>query len=74
MCIGTQAKVEAERAIANSYAKLHAVSLGEAFKNALFEKIEDEYDIAVAAEAYQDYVSNGKKSRPFSELKKELGL
>ena len=65
---------EAERAIANSYAKLHAVSLGEAFKNALFEKIEDEYDIAVAAEAYQDYVSNGKKSRPFSELKKELGL
>ena len=44
---------EAERAIANSYAKLHAVSLGEAFKNALFEKIEDEYDIAVAAEAYQ---------------------
>ena len=65
---------EAERDIANSYAKLHAVSLGEAFKNALFEKIEDEYDIAVAAEAYQDYVSNGKKSRPFSELKKELGL
>ena len=65
---------EAERAIANSYAKLHAVSLGEAFKNALFEKIEDEYDIVVAAEAYQDYVSNGKKSRPFSELKKELGL
>ena len=65
---------EAERAIANSYAKLHAVSLGEAFKNALFEKIEDEYDIAVATEAYQDYVSNGKKSRPFSELKKELGL
>ena len=65
---------EAERAIANSYAKLHAVSLGEAFKNALFEKIEDEYDIAVAAEAYQDYVSNGKKGRPFSELKKELGL
>ena len=65
---------EAERVIANSYAKLHAVSLGEAFKNALFEKIEDEYDIAVAAEAYQDYVSDGKKSRPFSELKKELGL
>ena len=62
---------EAERAIANSYAKLHSVSLGEAFKNALFEKIEDEYDITVAAEAYQEYVSTGKKSRPFSELKKD---
>ena len=65
---------EAERAIANSYAKLHSVSLGEAFKNALFEIIEDEYDITLAAEAYQEYVSTGKKSRPFSELKKELGL
>ena len=65
---------EAERAIANSYAKLHSVSLGEAFKNAVFEKIEDEYDMTVAAEAYQEYVSTGKKSRPFSELKKELGL
>jgi toxin-antitoxin system, antitoxin component, ribbon-helix-helix domain protein len=65
---------EAERAIANSYAKLHSVSLGEAFKNALFEKIEDEYDITVAAEAYQEYMSAGEKSRPFSELKKELGL
>ena len=65
---------EAERAIANSYAKLHSVSLGEAFKDALFEKIEDEYDITIAAEAYQEYVSTGKKSRPFSELKKELGL
>ena len=52
---------EAERDIATSYAKLHAVLLGEAFKNALFEKIEDEYDIVVAEEAYKEYVSAGKK-------------
>lgn len=61
-----------ERQLAESYAKLHAVSLGEAFKRALFEKIEDEYDIAIADEAYQAYVDSGKESRPFSEFCQEL--
>lgn len=37
-----------EKSLAESYAKLHSMSLGEAFKTALFERIEDEYDIAVA--------------------------
>lgn len=63
-----------EKSLAESYAKLHALSLGEAFKRALFEKIEDEYDIAVADEAYAEYVDSGKKSRPISELWKELDL
>ena len=65
---------EEEKALADSYAKLNSMSLGEAFKKALFEKIEDEYDIKVGEEAYKEYVDSGKKSRPFSELKKELGL
>ena len=30
-----------EKALAESYAKLHSMSLGEAFKKALFERIED---------------------------------
>lgn len=63
-----------EKALAESYAKLHALSLGEAFKKALFEKIEDEYDIAVASDAYDEYVKDGKKSRPISELWKELDI
>ncbi len=49
-----------ERSLAESYAKLHSMSLGDAFKKALFEKIEDEYDINVADEAYREYVSNPK--------------
>ena len=49
---------DAERALAESYAKLHALSLAEAFKRALFEKIEDEYDIALADEAYEEYLAN----------------
>lgn len=50
------------------------MSLGEAFKRALFEKIEDEYDIRVAEEAHEAYVKSGKKRRPIEELWKETGL
>ena len=63
-----------EKALAESYAKLHSMSMGEAFKKALFEKIEDEFDVAVAQEAYDEYVKNGKQSRPISELWKDLDL
>ena len=63
-----------EKSLAESYAKLHSMSLGEAFKKALFERIEDEYDIAVANEAYDEYVKGGRKSKPISELWKELDL
>ena len=63
-----------EKSLAESYARLHSISLAEAFKRALFEKIEDEYDIAIANEAYDDYVKGGKKSRPISELWKELDV
>lgn len=61
-----------EKMIADSYARLHSISLGEAFKQALFEKIEDEYDIAVAEEAYADYVNSGCKSTPLEEFWREL--
>lgn len=63
-----------EKRLAESYAKLHAISVGEAFKKALFEKIEEEYDIAIAEEAYQEYVNTGSKSRPISELWEEVGI
>lgn len=65
---------EEERLLAESYAKLHSFSLGEAFKRALFEKIEEEYDIAVGEEAYQEYLSDGKSSRPIEELWKDCDL
>lgn len=63
-----------EKTLAESYARMHSMSLGEAFKKALFEKIEDEYDITVANEAYNEYVKSGKKSKPISELWTELDL
>lgn len=63
-----------EKTLAESYARLHSLSLGEAFKKALFEKIEDEYDITIADEAYTDYIASGKKSRPIQDLWSELDL
>ena len=52
-----------ERQLAESYAKLHAISMSE-----------DAYDITLANDAYDEYVKSGKQSSPFSELCKELDL
>ncbi len=62
-----------EKALAKSYADLHEMSLGEAFKKALFEKIEDEYDIAVADEAYKEYLEDSE-TLSHKEMKEFLGL
>lgn len=63
-----------ERNLAESYARLHSITLSEAFKKALFEKIEDEYDVAIANEAYEDYLKDNKKSRPMEKLWEELDI
>lgn len=63
-----------EKNLAKSYAKLHSLSIGEAFKKALFEKIEDEYDLAIAEEAYVEYVRDGMKSTPIEKLWEDLDL
>ncbi|MBQ9632027.1 MAG: antitoxin [Lachnospiraceae bacterium] len=63
-----------ERMLAESYAKLHSYSLSEAFKRALFEKIEDEYDLKVGQEAYDEYIANHRKSRDIRELWKECDI
>lgn len=65
---------EQEKKLAESYAKLHSLSLGEAFKKALFDKIDEEFDVAVYDEAYKEYEKSGKKSRPIDELWKEFNL
>lgn len=61
-----------ERKLAVSYAHLHGISVGEAFKQALFDRIEDEYDLSMAQEALNDYASSGYKSTPIEDFWKEL--
>ena len=61
-----------EEKLARSYAALLGISMGEAFKQALFEKIEDEYDIAVADAAYKRYLKNSK-THSLDEVLKMFG-
>ena len=63
-----------ERMLAESNAKLHSYSLSEAFKRALFEKIEDEYDLVIGEEAYCEYIANRKKRHPIAKLWKECDI
>lgn len=61
-----------ERRLASSYAHLHGISLSEAFKQALFDRIEDEYDLQLAREALNDHAATGHKTTPIEEFWKEL--
>ncbi len=62
-----------EKELASSYAKVHSISLSEAFKSALFEKIEEEYDIVLAEKSYKDYLKD-TTTLSHEEMKEELGL
>ena len=38
---------DTERQLAMAYAQMHSLTMSEAFKKALFDKIEDEYDFEI---------------------------
>ena len=62
-----------EKQLADAYAKIHGMSLSEAIKRAFFEKIEDEYDVAVADAAMREHEKN-PKTYTHDEIKKMLDL
>lgn len=62
-----------EKELASAYAKISGLSLSEAIKRAYFEKIEDEYDIALADAALKEYEKN-QKTISHEEVKKMFGL
>ncbi len=64
---------EEEFKAAEEYSKSRGVLLSEAMKQVFFEKVEDEYDIAIADEALRKYDVD-HKSYSHEELKKILGL
>ncbi|MDI9588963.1 MAG: DUF6290 family protein [Acidobacteriota bacterium] len=63
-----------ERKLADSYAAFHDISLSDAFKAALFEKIEDEYDVRIAQEALDEHEESGRQARDWDDFKAELDL
>ena len=62
-----------EKELAAAYAKLNGITLSEAIKRAYFEKIEDEYDIAIAEAALREYEKD-HKSYSHEEVKKMFNL
>lgn len=59
--------------LAKAYAEKQGLSLSEAIKLAYFEKIEDEYDIALADAALKEYEKD-PKTYTQEEVNKMFGL
>jgi len=62
-----------ETELFKSYAKIHGISLSEAYKQALLEKIEDEFDLADIDEAVKRFEKN-PKTHTLEELRKTYDL
>ena len=62
-----------EEELIRAYCKLHGLSISDAFKRALLEKIEDEYDIKCAEKALKEFEKD-PTTYTFEEVKKMLNL
>ena len=49
---------KAEEKVIRRYCRLHGISISEAFKEALFERIEDEFDVKEFDSALEEYEKN----------------
>lgn len=64
---------EEEKQLGVAFAKLNGSTLSEAMKRAYFEKIEEEYDIALADNALREFAKD-HKTYSHKDVKKLLGL
>ena len=56
-----------------AYADINKISVSDMIRNAILEKIEDEYDLKAYKKAMEEYKKN-PKTYTLEEVKKELGL
>ena len=64
---------EEDSILIKNYAALHNVSLSDLFRQAVMEKIEDEYDLATYNKAMEEY-NKDFTTYTLDEVEKELGL
>lgn len=64
---------EKDTELIKAYAKINNISLSDLIRNAVLEKIEDEYDLECYNKAIEEYRKN-PKTYTIEEVKKELGL
>lgn len=62
-----------ETELIKAYAKINNISLSDLIRNAVLEKIENEYDLECYKKAVEEYKKN-PKTYTLEEVKKELGL
>ena len=56
-----------------AYAAMNNISLSDLIRNAVLEKIEDEYDLECYKKAIEEYKKN-PKTYTMEEVKEELGM
>ena len=59
--------------LVKKYAELHHISLSDLFRQAVLEKIEDEYDLHCYEKAMELFVAD-KTTYTLDEVERELGL
>ena len=64
---------EEDAVLIRNYAAIHNISLSELFRQAVMEKIEEEYDLNAYEKAKAAYLSD-PVSYSLDEVEKELGL
>ena len=64
---------EEDTRLIKSYAAIHNVSVSELFRQAVIEKIEDEYDLKAYEKAMAEYKAD-PVTYSLDEAEKELGL
>lgn len=64
---------EKDAELVKAYAKMNNVSLSDLVRNAILEKIENEYDLKCYEKAMKEYKHNSK-TYTLDEVKKELDL
>ena len=62
-----------DKAILEEYARVVNKSISEVLRESFFEKLEDEFDIKTADEAYSIFLGN-PKTRTLDEVMNDYGL
>jgi len=65
---------EDQRKVIADYASTHGLTVSEAMRVAILEKIEDERDIAIAKKALAEWEKGGKKVYTLEEVGRDLGF
>lgn len=72
MTVSVRLNEEDEKLI-KTYADMNNISLSDLIRNAVLEKIEDEYDLETYKKAIKEFKKN-PKTYSLQDVKKELGI